>query len=111
MRDDPFRVLAPAGGGTFPRKEDRLTGTGTTEDLNTTALTVGPYATLLVGNVAVRVVFNNDSTATGQVATTAPIIAANTRFDWEVELGTRYVHIEAADGSSVYEAWVWQSST
>lgn len=109
MRDDALRVLGPAGDGAFPRKPDRLAGTGTTEDLTTTPLTVGPYATIVVGSVAVRVELNNDPTATGQVATTDVVLAANSRFDWEVELSTRYVHVEAADGTSAYECWVWQS--
>lgn len=104
------KMLAPPGGGAAPLLEDRLAGTGTTEDNNTTGLHVGAMATLLVGNVAVRVSFENATGLSTKVATTDPIIAANSRFDWLVTPETAFVYVEAADGSSAYECWVWQSS-
>lgn len=101
---------APQGGQTFPLASDRLAGTGTTEDHNTTALNIGEMATLYVGNVAVRVSFRSATGGSTQVATTDLVVGANDRFDWLVKPQTRVVYVEAADGSSAYECWVWQSN-
>jgi hypothetical protein len=90
--------------GAVPRGYKRLADTGTTEDVVDTALTVGEMGTLLVGAAAVRLSFG------ASVATTDPIIPAYGRFDWRVTDGTDTPRIEAADGSSAYEAWVWTSS-
>lgn len=91
-------------GGTAPKAKQRLASTGTTESVVATALTVGEMATLLVGAAAVRLEFG------ASVATTDPIIPAYGRTDWLVTDGTKTPRIEAADGSSAYEAWAWTSS-
>ena len=110
--DDASRVLAPSSesGIAAPRTDKLLAGTGTTEDVNDTALTVGAQATLQVGAGSVRVTWDNDSAGASKVGTTDLLLPAGGRFDWTVETHTRYVHVEAGDGSSAYEAWVWQSS-
>lgn len=113
MSDDLTKAAyptAPQGGVAFPLGPDRLAGTGTTEDHNTTALNVGQFATLMVGDTAVRVSFRSATGGSGQVATTDMIIAANKDFPWLVFDATKVVYIEAADGSSAYEAWLWQSN-
>jgi hypothetical protein len=100
-------MLAPYGSG--ERAEQRLAGTGTTEATNATALTRGHMATLMVSSaVGVRINFGS-ATAPG-CAVTDLTIAAGQRFDWTVEPDTAFVSIEAEDGSSAYEAWVWTSS-
>jgi len=103
-------MLGPASAGDEPRKPKRLAGTGATEDVTDTALAVAQYATILVGAVAVRFTLSANATATGQVATTDPIIPAYGRFDWLVGNDTIHAHVEAADGTTAYEAWVWTSS-
>ncbi len=100
----------PVGGGTFPRAYDRLANTGTTEDSNAAQLPEGPMATILVGAAAVRFSLRKTLAQATQVATTDPIIPAYGRFDWTVTEETRVIYIEAADGASAYEAWVWASS-
>jgi hypothetical protein len=102
-------VLAPAKGGTAPRKDQRLAGTGTTEAHNTTALAVNAMATLQVGSVAVRATFTAAAGGAAQVASTDLQIGAGARFDWVVTPATKHVYIEAADGSAAYEAWAWTS--
>lgn len=100
-------MYAPYGSGA--RAEQRLAGTGTTEATNATALTRGHMATLMVSaSVGVRVNFGS-ATAPG-CATTDLAVGPSMRFDWTVEPETAFVSIEAEDGSSAYEAWVWTSS-
>lgn len=101
---------APVGGGTFPRAADIISGTGTTEDSNATALNVGSYATLLVGASSVRVSFRKLTAQPDQVATTAPLLPAGAKFDWFVTDDTKVLYAQAGDGASAYEAWLWQSS-
>lgn len=100
----------PVGGGSFPRAYDRLANTGTTEDSNAAKLPEGAMATILVGAAAVRFSLRATLAAATQVATTDPIIPAYGRFDWTVTPDTTVIYVEAADGSSAYEAWVWSSS-
>lgn len=99
-------MLAPFGSA--PRAEQRLANTGTTESTNATAMTAGAMATLKVGSAAIRVNFGSATAPT--VATTDLIIGAYSQFDWKVEPGSAFVSIEAADGASAYEAWLWMSS-
>ena len=104
-------VYGGSGDASAPFLPDRLAGTGTTEDHNTTALKVGAMATLLCGDTAVRFSLRTDTGGSTQVATTDRILAANQRFDWIVTKDTAVVYVEASDGSSAYECWVWSSSS
>ena len=108
--NDASFVMGGADGETFPLGPDRLAGTGTTEDSTASLMTNGRFATLLAGDTAIRFTLRGTVGVAGQVATTDRILAANQRFDWTVTDGTAGVYVEAADGSSAYEAWVWQSS-
>jgi hypothetical protein len=108
--DDQADHLAPLTDGAWPRQEERLAGTGTTEDSNTAALANGARASLTVGAAALRVSFRSTGGAATQVAVTAHIIPAYTTYSWLVENGSRFVYAEAADGVAAYEAWVWTSS-
>lgn len=105
LQNKAAEMRAPTGDA--PKGAQRLAGTGTTEDHNDTALTVGQMATLIVGAAAVRVVWG---AAAATVATTSLILGANQRFDWLVSALDTVVSVEAADGSAAYEAWVWNSS-
>ena len=87
----------------------RLNGTGTTEDVDDVARG-GSYISILVGAVAIRVTINDNATATTQVATTDLRLPAETLWHHSCSNRERYVHCEAADGASAYEAWVWNSS-
>jgi hypothetical protein len=103
--------MRPPSGSAAPTQEQRLANTGTTESTNATALTDGAMATLLVGAVAVRVAFLAATGGGSAVETTDPIIGAYQRFDWKVSGAyDDFVAIQAADGASAYEAWVWTSS-
>lgn len=100
-------VLAPVGTGS--RLGARVDGTGTTEAHNATALTKGAYATI-VSDTALFAVFRGTAGLTTQVtASSAFIIPANTFFSWLVEEGSRYIYMEAKDGSSAWDAYVWTS--
>ena len=102
-------VRAPAGAA--PTGPDRLNGTGTTEDHNTTVLTGGEMATLVVGENPVRVTFSGETGASAQVATTDLRLPGGFRLDWVVTTGVDdVVYVEAADENSTYELWVWTSS-
>lgn len=115
--DNSLGVIAPAtgaiyGAGTgtyaFPSDTVRLAGTGTTESTTATALTVGSFASILVGANSVRIVWS--SATAGTVATTSPLLPGGSKVDWLVTYGRQFVTIEAGDATSAYEAWVWQSS-
>ena len=108
--DDASVVYAPVGGGTAPRAKQNLSGTGTTEAHNSTLMSVGAQATLLVGGAAIRFSHRAAAGASTQVATSDTLLAAGARFDWKVTPETTVVYVEAGDGSASYEAWVWQSS-
>lgn len=104
-------VLAPDSNGSAPRKEQILANSGATEAHNTTSLAPGKQATLLNSDkAAIRVAFRSAAGLSTVVSTSNVRIGANGRFDWEVESATAHVYIEAADGTSAYEAAVWQSS-
>lgn len=100
---------APSG-ASVPTLDDRLAGTGATEDTNATSLTVNEMATILVGSVAVRVAFLSATGGGSSVATTDRALGPYARFDWLVTSRDCFVAVQAADGSSAYEAWVWTSS-
>lgn len=108
------RILGPVSGAAgLPdarRVPERLAATGTTESSNSGALIIGNMATILVGAVPVRFVLRSDRGLAGQVATTDMYLPAGGSFTWTVDHLTRHIYIEAADGSSAYEAWVWKSS-
>lgn len=98
---------AAAAGAT--RNLQYLADTGTTEDETTVALSNGKLATLLVGpDAAVRVHWSSATSIT--VATTDPAIGAGRAITWTVDANSQHLAIEAADGTSAYEAWVWTSS-
>lgn len=98
----------PAAGDT--QNKVRLANTGTTESKNTVALTSGSLATISVSAAAaIRVNWAGTSSVT--CATTDLELGAGASFTWEVQDGTSdFVAIEASDGSSAYEAWLWTSS-
>lgn len=103
--------VRPPSGTSAPGADQRLAGTGTTEAATATALTDGAMATIVVGAAAIRIEFGGAAIGAGGVETTDMIIGAYQRFDWLVRGATDdFVAIEAADGSSAYEAWVWTSS-
>lgn len=100
--------VRPPSGASGATAAQRLAGTGGTGAENATALTIGEMATLLVGAAAVRVAWGSSSSV--EAATTGPILPAYGRFDWMVSSLDCFVSVEAADGSSPYEAHVWTSS-
>lgn len=115
MPSDPTVIQAAdvrvPSGASVPTKAKTLAGTGTTEDTNDTALTNKEMATLLVGSVAVRVAWHSATGSGSEVATTDLRLPAGGRHDWLVDGAfDDFVSVEAADGASAYEAWVWTSS-
>jgi hypothetical protein len=92
------------------RVPQRLSGTGTTEASNAASMLPGKYATLVVGDTPVRYALADEPGISNAVATTDIIIPANSSVTWTVGKFSRYAYVEAADGSSAYEAWVFQSS-
>jgi hypothetical protein len=85
----------------------RLAGTGATGAENAIAMPTARYATLMVGDEDVRVRFG---TGTVEADTTDIIVKAGTEFSWYVESDCDIVSVQAADGASAFEAWVWCSS-
>lgn len=102
-------MRAPSGAA-VPTAEDRLNGTGTSEDTNATSLTVGEMATIKVGGVAIRINFLSATGGGSSCATTDLILGPYDRMDWLVSSSDCFVAVEAADGAAAYEAWVWTSS-
>lgn len=90
----------------------KLTSTGTTEKSNAVALVGGRYATIKVGAAIVCVRFAGVAAGTTMVDATLDLkLNSWSSFDWVVQPGkTDFVYVEAADGASTYEAWVWTSS-
>lgn len=103
-------VRAPSDDDVVPAQGQLLANTGTTESHNATALTAGSQGTLQVGENAVRVSFRQNGGGAAQVATTSMRVAGGTSVNWLVTDMDKYVYVEAADGASAYEAWVWNSS-
>lgn len=109
--DQAAIMLSPIAGGTAPRAEQSLSGTGTTEATNTTALTVGELATIKNGPVHVRCVFlAATGTGTSVPAAEPFVLGPCEAWNWMVETGTKFVAIEAYDGATAYIASVWTSS-
>ena len=93
-----------------PRIPQRITGSGTTEDHNDYALSIGQMATMLVGAVAIRFRLAGSAGLSTQVAATDPYLPAGARFDWLVDIDTCFVYQEADGGSGTHESHVWTSS-
>lgn len=104
-------MLAPSAGLTS-RNVKVLTGAGTTEDVNDTALTKGKMATLKNGAVPIDVRISSSDSGTAQVTINGGLqLGAFERFDWWVEDDEdQYVHTESTDGSSTHYATLWESS-
>lgn len=85
-----------------------LANTGATESV-TTELPKGVYCTLKVGATPVRVRFSA-ITGSALVGTTDVLFAAGDTYHWIVQDHSKFVAVEAADGSSAYQVWVWVSS-
>jgi SH3-like domain-containing protein len=85
-----------------------LANTGTTEAVST-VLPMGQYASLKVGEVAVRVRFAKESFS-AMVSSTDVYFAAGETYHWLVQEFSQYVAVEAEDGASAYQVWVWPSS-
>lgn len=101
-------VTGPKYGGSFPEQPVLLAGT-TGEASNSTKLTPGTQARLLVGAQAIRFTLRGTLSAASQVSATHPLLAANSHHDWEVETGSEVVYVQSSDGSTAYQAWVWQA--
>lgn len=108
--EDACTIYAPIGGGSAPRAEQRISGTGTTEANSATALTLGAKATLMNGANSIRVSFRAATGVATAVATTSLLIGSYGRFDWDVTDETDFVYVEAGDGASTFECWIWTSS-
>lgn len=107
------RILGPTTSLPDPtglRKPQYLADTGTTESHNPNALAHNQMATLLVGLTSVRVMLSASGGLSDVVATTDIILGPGSTFTWMVDSLTRHAYVEAADGASPYEAWVWKSS-
>lgn len=102
-------IYAPSSTLAAPRAPTRLAASGVTESSNSTALPIGTRATLLVGAVGVRITWRRATGAASQVAATDINLDAFQAVEWTVTDDDKAVYIEAADGSSAYEAWLWVS--
>lgn len=110
VQNQSATLLAPDSALSAPRTTQRLANTGTTESTNATALTNNAFATIRVGATPIRIVWRGSTGTGSNVATTDLILGSYVSVDWLVEAGTDFVAIEAADGSSAYEAHVYTSS-
>jgi len=108
--EGPFSFL----GGFSPTSTARfgpetLEDTGTTEASNSRPFTKDRMHVLSVGAEPLRVLFGpTPGTGSDVPGTGGAIIPANIMFTFRAGVGSLYVYIEAADGSSPYEASVWQ---
>lgn len=105
------QVMAPSGasGATAPM---RIASTGATPLANATALVEGSFATLQVGDSAVRIAFGATSAAAiAACATTSLKLPGGARFDWTVTPLDLFVACrEGTAAAGATEAWAWSSS-
>jgi hypothetical protein len=86
-----------------------LADSGTTESSNPRRFVKDRMHMLSVGEEPLRVLFGPvPGTGTNVPATGGAIIPANIMFPFRSSVDALYIYIEAADGSSAYEASVWQ---
>lgn len=86
-----------------------LAGTGTTEDSNLKPFTKDRMHVLTVGATPIRVLFGAVAGGGSDVgATEGALLNAGAFFTFRSGLKSRYVYIEAADGTTAYTASVWQ---
>lgn len=109
------RTLGPVASNTgvasaARRVPELLADTGATESSNEGAFIVNNNVTLLVGAEPIRFVLRSEPGLATQVGSTDMYLPAGGVFTWTADHLTRYVYIEAADGASAYQAWVWKSS-
>lgn len=110
--EEAAMVLGGSEDESEPRKPMQLSDSGTTESENSTKLEPNTSATLLVADngVAIRFALKGSSGASDVVSSSSRKLGAGQRFDWHVQGGlTDFVYVEAADGSSSYDAHVWTS--
>lgn len=104
-----MRAPSGASGNTAPML---IASTGATPLANGTALEVGAFASLIVGDAKVRIAFGTTAAAAiAACTTTSPLLQPGARIDWEVTERDQFVACRegvAAAGAS--EAWVWTSS-
>jgi hypothetical protein len=109
---DPEGPFSFAGGFSVASASfgpETLEDTGTTESSNSRAFTKDRMHVLSVGAEPLRVLFGpTPGTGSDVPAAGGAIIPANILFTFRASVGSLYVYIEAADGSSPYEASVWQ---
>jgi len=109
--DEAAVVLAPNRGGsaTNAQRGFRIDGTGTTEQHNAVPMRVGAYATI-ISDTALWARFAGASALSTQVtAGNAFYIPADVYFSWVVQEHSKHIYVEAKDGSSDWDAFVWQS--
>lgn len=108
-RTDMSEVIYKTYAPTATASEDRLAGTGTTEDTIAAVLPPGSDALIVnEGDTTICVKFNSSSTTTGQVEQTDFRIPAEGSFRWSVRKGIDdWVHVEEYSTSTGYVARVW----
>lgn len=100
--------VRPPSGASGATALQTLTGTAGT-GAESTALTGGQMATIMVGGNAIRVRWGGSASV--EAGTADLIIPAYGRFDWMVTAGIDdFVSVQAADATSAFEAFVWTSS-
>lgn len=87
-----------------------LANTGTTESVNDYALPLREFVTVVVGATAVRMSLQEKAGVSNAVTSTDILLPANGRIDFLVEDISRFIYVEAADGTSAYQVWIWPSS-
>lgn len=105
-----FDMRPPVNAQAVPIKMQQITGSDQTGAANTTALTVGAMATLLIGANNVRARWGSTNALASAVAATDPILPAYGRFDWFVSSEDCFVGLEMASGSGTFDGYVWTSS-
>ena len=107
--EGPFAFSGGATIGASHHGPQSLAGTGTTETHNARAFTKDRMHILSVGDEPIRVLFASAPALSTVVPPTGgAIIPAGAQFTFRAIAKAAHVYVEAADGSSAYEASVWQ---
>jgi hypothetical protein len=106
---DSNRGAVPPMANKSPYSPAILEDTGVTESSNSRPFVKDRMHMLSVGAVSLRVLFGPvPGTGANVPATGGALIPANSLFTFRSGVDALHVYVEAADGSSDYQASVWQ---
>lgn len=109
--EDAAMFFAPPREGDLPYREQRLAGSGGTQQVNATPMLLNKTAILLNSQlVAIRVAFSGLPSQAGAVGQTNIELQPGQAIRWTVTPETRYVYVIQSGTSTAFESWAWTCS-